>query len=501
MQKRAPTLGNLIVIALFVLSCFALLLFMWETFGGSVPLKSKGYRFEATFPRTLALAEQSEVEISGVPIGRVISLKSNSEGTTHVVAEVDSQYAPLHRGDHLMIRQKTILGETYLEVIPDRSSSPALPNEASISKAQVEPFVTLDGLLETFSPKVRTAFRTWMVSMAEGFEGRGEQINAGFAELQPFVEDARRLLTTLEPQSEAVSALVRETGKVFDSLTEREHQLEQFIAQGERTFGAAAGASQQFAQAFRELPGFERGETTTLRSLDKLSNTANPLLVQLRPAERALTPLVHTINDFATPFKGLMTAFGPLTKAAKRGLPSLSTSLKLTTPLLKGLPAVLHNFDPFLTYTDEYLPELQSFFGNFASATQAHVNDSNAPNVNTKLRYLRTMQSIFPESLAVQTHRTGNNRANAYPHPGIFSSLASGLPVFSASNCSEAAPTIEGAANEYVSQELIEELIANKVVNAPGSSGNNVAAPSCTKQAPFTFNGKTSEFPHVVEAE
>lgn len=500
MQKRAPTLGNLIVIALFVLSCFALLLFMWETFGGSVPLKSKGYRFQATFPRTLALAEQSEVEISGVPIGRVISLKSNSEGTTHVVAEVESQYAPLHRGDRLMIRQKTILGETYLEVIPDRSPSPALRNEASISKANVEPFVTLDGLLETFSPKVRSAFRTWMISMAEGFEGRGEQINAGFYELQPFIEDAHRLLSTLEPQSEALSAVVRETGKVFDAFTQREHQLEQLIAQGERTFGAAAGASRQFAKAFRELPGFERGSERTLQDLDKLSATANPLLVKLRPAERALTPLVHTIDSFAPPFDKLLTAFGPLTKAAKRGLPALSTSLKLTTPLLKGLPPVLHNFDPFLKYTDEYLPELESFFGNFTAATQAHIKSSNSSK-NTRLHYLRSLQYIGPESLAVQTHRTGNNRANAYPHPGVFSDLASGLPVFSASNCTESAPTAEGPVNEYVTQELLEELAGYKVVNAAGSSGNNVAAPACTKQSPFTFNDKTSEFPHVVEAE
>jgi phospholipid/cholesterol/gamma-HCH transport system substrate-binding protein len=502
MQKRAPTPANLIVIALFVLSCFGLLLFMWETFGGSVPLKSKGYRFEATFPRTLALAEQSEVEISGVKIGRVISLKSDSEGTTHVVAEVESQYAPLRRGDRLEIRQKTILGETYLEVIPNRDPpSSALPNESTIPKTSVEPFVTLDGLLETFSPKVRNAFRAWMVSMAEGFEGRGEQINAGFAELQPFVEDARKLLATLEPQSEALSTVVRETGKVFDSLTEREHQLEQLIVQGERTFGAAAGASRQFAEAFRELPGFERGSEKTLESLDRLSNAANPLLVQLRPAERALTPLVHEIDSFAPPFDGLLTSFGPLTKAAKRGLPALSKSLDLTTPLLKGLPPVLHNFDPFLQYTDEYLPELQSFFGNFTAATQAHLKSANSLHAKPLLRYLRSMQYIGPESLAVQTHRSGNNRANAYPHPGVFSSLASGLKVFDPSNCSDSAPSVEDRSNEYVTQELIEELVANKVVNSPTSSSNSVAAPSCTKQEPFTFNGKTSEFPHVVEAE
>ena len=65
MQKRAPTLGNMFVIILFVLSCFGLLLFLWESFGGPVPLKPKGYRMTVSFPKSLALAEQSNVRISG----------------------------------------------------------------------------------------------------------------------------------------------------------------------------------------------------------------------------------------------------------------------------------------------------------------------------------------------------------------------------------------------------------------------------------------------------
>jgi len=40
-QKRAPTLGNILVIVLFALSCFGLLLYLWESFGGSLPLKPK----------------------------------------------------------------------------------------------------------------------------------------------------------------------------------------------------------------------------------------------------------------------------------------------------------------------------------------------------------------------------------------------------------------------------------------------------------------------------
>ena len=68
MQKRAPTLGNLVVIILFVLSCFGLLMFLWGSFGGPLPLKPKGYRLTVAFPRAFALAEQSDVRISGVEV-------------------------------------------------------------------------------------------------------------------------------------------------------------------------------------------------------------------------------------------------------------------------------------------------------------------------------------------------------------------------------------------------------------------------------------------------
>ena len=49
MQKQAPTIGRLLVMAGFALSCFGLLLFLWLAFGGSIPLAPKGYRFQTSF--------------------------------------------------------------------------------------------------------------------------------------------------------------------------------------------------------------------------------------------------------------------------------------------------------------------------------------------------------------------------------------------------------------------------------------------------------------------
>lgn len=499
MQKRAPTLANILVIALFALSCFGLLLFLWESFGGSVPLKPKGYRFTADFPRTLALAEQSEVKIAGVPVGHVVGLKLDGRNQTQATMEVESRYAPLRTSDRVQLRQKTLLGETYVEVTPGSRQAPVLPNEAHLASGNVEPLVTLDDILNTFNPNVRHAWQVWMQSQAEAFKGQGESLNLSFATLQPFLESANRLLGALESQSGAVSAVVRNTGKVFDDLTEREHQFEQLIANGRAVLKPAAAASAEFADAWRELPGIERSSEKALRSLNGLAANASPLLRELKPSERELTLLLRTAERFAPNFDALLTSLGPLTSAAKQGLPDVSKELALTTPFLEALRPVLHNFDPFLQYTGEYLPTVEAFFGNFAAASQGRINNSNIPQLNNiRPHYLRAFQHLAPESLAVLTSRLGVNRANAYSHSGAFNELAGGLSVFSASNCADSAPTIEGPANEYVSEELIDELIARKVVNAPGSAGNSVAAPACKQQEPFSFNGQTSQFPHVT---
>ena len=50
MQKTAPTFGRLAAMVIFALSCFGLLLYLWLSFGGTVPLKPKGYRFQVAFP-------------------------------------------------------------------------------------------------------------------------------------------------------------------------------------------------------------------------------------------------------------------------------------------------------------------------------------------------------------------------------------------------------------------------------------------------------------------
>ena len=50
-KQAAPSLGRIAAMVIFALSCFGLLLFLWLAFGGPIPLKPKGYRFQASLRR------------------------------------------------------------------------------------------------------------------------------------------------------------------------------------------------------------------------------------------------------------------------------------------------------------------------------------------------------------------------------------------------------------------------------------------------------------------
>jgi phospholipid/cholesterol/gamma-HCH transport system substrate-binding protein len=497
MQKRAPTLGNILVIILFVLSCFGLLMFLWESFGGPLPLKPKGYRFTVAFPRTLALAEQSEVRISGVNVGHVVALKLGKDGRTHATMEIAGKYAPIRANMHALLRQKTLLGETFVQLTPEGSTGPFLADQGQLANSQVEPSVTLDDILSAFDPKTRRAFGVWQQALAEGINGRGEAINSSFAKLEPFVEHGNQLVTVLDSQEGAVRALVHNTGVVFDALASRDHQLEGLITNGERTFHAAAEGSQGFANAFRALPTFEHNSRVALKELDAFAADASPFLDEFRPAERQLTLLLGAAKPFAPEFDKFLTSLGPLTKAAKTGLPDVKKTLDLTVPVLENLRPVLHNLDPFLQYTGEYIPEVQAFFSNLTAASEFHGANGSTLGAGPQEHMLTSMNVLGPESLALYPSKIGIDRSNPYFRQGAFNSLASGLPVYSSSSCANSAPSVSGPANETISESIIEQIIKFQVANAPGNS-NEVPAPACLQQGPFTFNGQTSQFPHVT---
>src|ERR671925_2113664 len=118
MQKQAPSLGKLLTMVLFALSCFGLLLFLWLSFGGPIPLKPKGYRFQVAVPEAAQLGLEADVRTAGVRVGKVRAKDIDPDRPNRTIAtiEVDPRFAPVAQDARAILRQKTLLGETYIEL-------------------------------------------------------------------------------------------------------------------------------------------------------------------------------------------------------------------------------------------------------------------------------------------------------------------------------------------------------------------------------------------------
>ncbi len=346
MIKQAPSVGRILTMVAFALSCFGILIFLWLSFGGSVPLQPEGYRVNAQFPEATQLAQEAEVRISGVKVGKVRKVEpDNQTGLTDAVLEIDARYAPLAKDTRAMLRQKTLLGETYVEVAPGSNSSGMIPDGGKLPQGQVADTVQLDEILRTFDPETRARFSVWLDQQGRAALGNGEAINDAIGNLTPFAENTDDVLKVLRAQGGETRRLIRDTGVVFHALSERQGQLRSLIRNSNTVWGTTARRNAQLADTFRVLPTFLRESRTTTTRLTKFADDTNPLIDQLRPAARELSPTLQDLDAISPDLKSLFHNIAPLVKVSKPGLPAATEALNNTRPVLGRhghLPAPVH---------------------------------------------------------------------------------------------------------------------------------------------------------------
>jgi phospholipid/cholesterol/gamma-HCH transport system substrate-binding protein len=511
MQKQAPTLGRLLVMVGFALSCFGLLLFLWLAFGGPIPLKPKGYRFKTSFGEATQLAKEADVRISGVPVGKVKQISTESDGRSQAVIEIQPRYAPIAKDTRAILRQKTLLGETYVELTPGHRNLGSIPENGTLPASHVSSTVELDEIFRAFDRPTRLAFQNWMQTQAQSISGRGVDINDALGNLAPFAEDATRLLRVLNSQAGGVRQLVRNTGVVFNALSERDHQLSSLITNSNKVFATTAARDAELRDIFHVLPTFENEGRLTVIRLAQFARHTNPLVTQLRPAARQLSPTLVSLAGLAPDAKALFRDLDKLTRASKKGLPATEKFLDELHPLLPEFDPLLRQLNPILSFLGAYKPEINAFFANTVAVTQA----SNIPpySKGVKVHYLRTMNPFNLENLAVYPRRIGTNRPNPYTLPGhynLFKDLLAGTgapPQYETRHCKNGVPAqIDTAVlNPLSGIPLIGKTLGDNIRKFAYGAGGSEPAPPCIQQAPYGPNTTPASatqglYPHVAAA-
>jgi len=520
MSKRAPSTTQLLVIAGFALSCFGILLFLWITFGGPTPFKAKPYEINVPFKEATQLAQQSDVRISGVSVGKVqdIVLAPNGEQAMAKV-DIDDKYGPLPADTRAVLRTKTLLGETYIELTPGKRDGPKLADGGTLPAAQIAESVQLDEIFRTFNAKTRAAFQTWQQEASVAIEGEGASLSYAFGELEPAFTQFDRLFRVLDSQRLAVKTIFRNGATSLQALRGRQGELADLIRNSNAVFRTTGERDRDIEALFRAFPTFQDESRLTLDRLKSFAINADPVMKQLVPVAEQLSPTLIAFSKLAPEAKGFFEGLKPVIERAPTGFPALRKLFRdQFPPLLRAVDPFLRNLNPVLTGLGLYKHELTATMANVAAMSNAKLTEENADGEH--VHYIRAIGPFNPESLSTYPSRTTTNRTNAYPQPLAAKSLATGLPSFDTRACTSGVTAILNAEtaknpsfaertkqpkktaeeNEKFSKAFFENL--KKYAFAEQGDSSLTPAPSCYQQAPFNPIGRAgapTTYQHVYE--
>jgi phospholipid/cholesterol/gamma-HCH transport system substrate-binding protein len=419
MVKEAPSFGRMMAMVVFTLSCVGILLFLWLAFGGSIPLRPEAYRVQASFAEASTLAVEADVRLAGVNIGKVKG-KELQKGAARTLVELElkNAYAPIPKDSRAVLRQKTLLGETYVE-IAQGTSDEDLEDGATLPRAQVEPTVELDEIFNAFDEPTRNAFQDWVKELSRAIEGgTGEDLNDAFGNLEGFAVDGSTLLKELDQQEIAVRRLIKNTGVVFGAINEREGALGELIQNSNDVFEATASRDRALAETFLIFPTFLDESKATLARLKRFAKNTRPLVNDLKGPARDLGPTVRDLGDLAPDLTRLFRDLPPLIRASRTGLPALSRVLTGASPLFDEIRPFLSQLNPILSYANFHQDTISSFLtigGTNFGCTQRGSGNCN-PDAGS-LRYQVNFSLLEPRSFDRFTRTPEFERGNSYMHP------------------------------------------------------------------------------------
>jgi virulence factor Mce-like protein len=449
------------IMVVFALSCFGLLTYIWKSFGGPSPLAPKGYRVVVDFDEATQLSDTADVRISGISIGRV---KKSELGVdrTRVEIEVKERYAPLPRDTRAIVRQKTLLGESYIELTPGTRGGPKLFDGERLKRGQVASTTELDEITRALDLQTRQDLQRFVKAVA-ALEGEGDDLNAALGQLPGFTTDSTTLLGTLDREHRAVRQLVRDGGAVFESLGSRQGELSGLVRAADSVLATTARRDRDLAETVRILPTTLRELRPTLEQVKELSIEARPLVRDLRPGARALSPALRDATVLAPQAEALFGDVDRLVSVSREGVPATTRIVRAAHPLFKLLPPTLQEAQPVVEYLGIYKEDIVAQLSGFSAALNA---TAPAQSTGEQLHYLRALVPFLPEGLAVYDQRIGSNRHNAYAKPGWLRELPQGLQSFSCTHTANPGPP-------------------------------NQAAPPCVQQQQVTFQGRSTGFTQV----
>lgn len=271
MRRRTAT--NLAMIGAFVLLCVGGLSFLAVGMGLEVPGLRSGWRLDASFASTEGLVTQSDVDVAGVRVGRVVGIAPDGGGGTLVSMVIDSNVR-VRQDARALLRPKTPIGEKFVELVRrPGSTAPYAGDGYRLPQGQTGQAVELDQILNQLDPQTRAAFSTSLRELGVALDQREGDVNASIPEVEQAAANLRPLARTADARQQQIDRILTDLAIIMAALADEQDAVGHVIDSGDVATGA-------LAKRDRELAG-------TVQQADRLLGSLDAALADTTPADRA----------------------------------------------------------------------------------------------------------------------------------------------------------------------------------------------------------------------
>jgi virulence factor Mce-like protein len=419
MNKERPSIANIVVMVGFALSCIGLLMWLWMSFGGIMPLRPQGYRVHTYLPEQPLLTKAADIRMAGLDIGNITKLDLDRRRGQYVEMEIDPEFAPIPKDAHIIARQKSLLGQVYIEITPGTRDGPKLKDGGEIPASARVDSTELDEIVQLFDEETRNNFRGWIREIATAIDnGRGEDLSNAIGNLDDFAAAGSDVLKILDEQEPALRKLVRNTGTTLNALTERRGQLRELIGNANAFFEALASRNDALAETIGIFPTFLDESRLTLNRLKVFAEDTNPLIKDLIPVAIQLRPTLRDLGSLAPDLKNVFRKLDPVITESKENLPAAQRFLEGAEPLFGALHTYLPEFNPVISFLNYYQETVSSFIHQAAGSLNGTMPPL-TPNEGPR-HYLRQFSISNTRGTSLGNTRPTYERGNAYGAPNYI---------------------------------------------------------------------------------
>ncbi|HET6831050.1 MAG TPA: MlaD family protein [Solirubrobacterales bacterium] len=314
------------------------------------------YKVRAYFDSAGFLVNGEDVRIAGATVGTVEEVTVSLPGETvtadggeepgkavAVLDITDSGFEDFLADASCLIRPQSLLGEKYVECVPTQPRAPgseAPPALEQIPDGEIGagqyrlPIenngkqVDLDLVNNiTRQPEIER-FRLILNDLGAGLAARGPDLAAVLRRANPALEQTDKVLATLAKQNRQLAELAKNSDTILEPLSRERQHFAGFIRNAATAGTAAAERRDDIVAGFAAFPNALRQLESTMVELQRFSEQATPVAINLREAAPGLTDATRLLGPFSRAANVSITNLGENAVASEDDLAASSPVIR-----------------------------------------------------------------------------------------------------------------------------------------------------------------------------